>query len=103
MTSGRSADTARTTASRSSVGANAYKIELEPFHGWLLKNTFAMALNGMPRRDEIYTRLGGHLPEENREALLRQEVAECVHMLRQVADSMRNLFERLGLEDMRKV
>ena len=90
-------------ASMNEVGANAYKIELEPFHGWLLKNTFAMALNGMPRRDEIYMRLGGHLPEENREALLRAEVAECVHMLRQVADSMRNLFEQLGLEDMRKV
>ena len=62
-----------------------------------------MALNGMPRRDEIYARLGGHLPEENRQALLRQEVAECIAMLRQVVESMRNLFEQLGLEDMRKV
>ena len=81
----------------------AYQMELEPFHGWLLKSTFAVALNGFPNRDEIFVRIGAHLPEERREALLRVEVDECIGMLKQVVDSMRSLFEELGLEDMRKV
>ena len=83
-----------------------YKLELEPFHGWLLKNTFAVAMNGMPSREDVFERLGPHLmhqPQETRERLVLREVGECDVMLRQVIDSMRNLFEELGLEDMRKV
>ena len=48
-------------------------------------------------------RLGSHLPEADRERLLLVEISECLVELRQVVDSMRSLFEELGLEDMRKV
>ena len=85
------------------VGVEAYQLELEPFHGWLLKSTFAMALNGFPHRTEIFERLGSHLPEENRDRLLQVEVEQCIEMLKQVVDSMRSLFEELGLENTRKV
>ena len=36
--------------SMSEVGAVAYRLELEPFHSWFLKNTFSMAINALPRR-----------------------------------------------------
>ena len=86
------------------VGVEAYQLELEPFHNWLLKSTFAMALNGFPHREEIVNRLGAHLePPEQRESLLKLEVEQCIEMLHQVVHSMRSLFEELGLEDMRKV
>ena len=64
---------------------------------------FTMALNGMPRRDEIVERLGGHLAEDERDRKLCLEVGECIEMLREVTDCMRALFEELDLEDTRKV
>ena len=82
----------------------AYAQHLEPFHNWLLKSTFAMALNGFPQREEIVNRLGAHLePPEQRESLLKVEVEQCIEMLHKVVHTMRSLFEELGLEDMRKV
>ena len=62
-----------------------------------------MALSGFPRKEEIHERLGGHLPEAERSKGVMLEVGACVLELRQVVDSMRALFEELGLEDMRKV
>ena len=85
------------------MGGNAYRLELEPYHNWLLKQTFAMGLNGMPRRKDIFDRIGAHLPEDDRERLVLLEVAECNKHLKLVVDAMRSLFEELGLEDMRKV
>ena len=85
------------------VGVEAYQLELEPFHNWLLKSTFAMALNGFPNREEIINRLGAHLPIEQRDSMLKHEVEQCLEMLHQVVHTMRSLFEELGLEDMRKV
>ena len=37
-----------TSASLSSKCRTAYGAILEPFHGWLLKNTFSMALAAVP-------------------------------------------------------
>ena len=87
----------------SEVGTRAYRLELEPFHNWLIKQTFAMALNGMPRRQDVVVRLGGHLPEGERERLLSREMEVCNQTIQKVIDAMRSLFEELGLEDMRKV
>ena len=85
------------------VGASAYRLELEPFHGWLLKNTFAVAMQAMPRKEEVIGKLGAHLPEVGRETAVRREVTECMEMIRGVVDSMRGLYVELDLEDMRKV
>ena len=56
------------------MGATAYRLELEPFHNWWLKQTFTMALNGMPRRKEIFSRLeagGGEFATKTRSVLGR--------------------------------
>ena len=86
------------------VGSEAYRLELEPFHNWLLKQTFSMALTGFPARKEIFERLGGHAPEgHERDRLVPLELQQVLAQLHLVVDSMRSLFEELGLEDMRKV
>ena len=86
------------------VGANAYRMELEPYHGWLLKQTFSMALNGFPSREHIYLNIGSHLPETgDKEAAVKEEVRQANEQIQLVVESMRNLYEELGLEDMRKV
>ena len=93
-------DESKTT---SEVTAYAYKTELEPFHGWLLAGTFNVALSVIPSREEVYERLGPHLPEGNRTKLLHMEVSECLELLRSVIHSMTQLFIELDLEDTRKV
>ena len=87
------------------VARGAYTISLEPFHGWLLKNTFGVAMGGMPRKDEFINRLmdAPQLSEEERTRICERELGECVETTRVVIDAMRALFEELELEDLRKV
>ena len=85
------------------VGGEAYRLELEPFHNWLLKQTFSMALTGFPARKEIFTRLGAHVQESDRDRIVPLELQQVLAQLHLVVESMRSLFEELDLEDMRKV
>merc|ERR1712146_681006 len=77
------------------VAFASYRSNLEPFHGWLLKNTFHMALNGMPRRDEFMQRLPPTLKEPEREQICVQEMQEAVEVSQQIIDTMRLLFQEL--------
>ena len=83
----------------------AYATSLEQYHGWLLKNTFGVAMGGMPRRDELIARLmeAPSLSEEERTRICERELGECVAITKVVIESMRELFEELELEDLRKV
>ena len=87
------------------IGGAAYKSHLEPFHGWFLKNTFGMALNGMPSRDEILLRLGDPtcLDRAERDRKLLVEIEGLIEVFTLTTDVMRALSEELDLEDTRKV
>ena len=69
----------------------AYSEHLEPFHNWLLKNTFAVALNGIPTRREIFQRLGPHLQGGRREQIVAQELREYAEVVKQLTDYLRGL------------
>ena len=51
----------------SKIAKEAYAEHLEPYHGWLLKNTFAAALSAIPSRNEFLSRLAPAVPPANRE------------------------------------
>mmetsp|Transcript_19061 Transcript_19061/g.41195 ORF Transcript_19061/g.41195 Transcript_19061/m.41195 type:complete len:222 (+) Transcript_19061:324-989(+) len=92
------------SGSLQSIARAAYSAQLEQFHGWLLKNTFMMALNGMPSRDELIQRLAPNVKQPmERENLCVQEMRECVSVTQQIIRIMCSLFDELDLEDIRKV
>jgi len=41
------------------LAAEAYAIELEEFHNWVVRSTFQLAMNAMPSKEEILARLRG--------------------------------------------
>uniref|UniRef100_A0A7S0L6Q5 Glycolipid transfer protein domain-containing protein n=1 Tax=Coccolithus braarudii TaxID=221442 RepID=A0A7S0L6Q5_9EUKA len=82
----------------------AYTSQLEQYHGWLLKNTFTMALSAMPSREEFMQRLAPTVKQKmEREALCIQEMRECTEASQVIIKVMCNLFDELDLEDSRKV
>ncbi len=97
------------TMTMSDVAAAAYRMHLEPFHGWFLKNTFTLTLNGVPSRESVLQKICGsrrlshETHERDSELAAVREIRECIDVLRVVVDGMRALFEELDLEDMRKV
>ena len=61
----------------SKIAKEAYAEHLEPYHGWLLKNTFAAALSAIPSRNEFLSRLAPAVPPANRERVCYAELREC--------------------------
>eukprot|EP00962_Isochrysis_galbana_P040399 scaffold14623_cov134-Isochrysis_galbana.AAC.2 len=89
--------------SLSSKCRTAYASILEPYHGWLLKNTFNMVLSAVPSRDEFIARLApGVKPKHVRRAVCFGDIHECVPLMEEVVAILQQLFEELDLEDKRK-
>jgi len=93
-----------TSASLSSKCRTAYGAILEPFHGWLLKNTFSMALAAVPSRDEFVARLSpNHLSSKAvRRSACFSDIRVAIPLMEQVVAQLRALFAELDLEDTRK-
>ena len=89
-------------ATPSAAARAAYGVHLEAYHGWVLKQSYNVALNTMPRRDEVMQRLYPRVPPVEREAIYALEARECVLVLSRVVDAMRSVFEELDLEDVRR-
>ena len=81
----------------------AYAEHLEPFHNWLLKNTFTVAFNGMPSRVEVFNRYAPNVPKARKQEVVAKELRECLVAQSKVLDSLLALFHELDLEDTRKV
>jgi hypothetical protein len=76
---------------------------LRRYHSWWLKNTFRVALNGMPKRAEFVQRLAPSIPDASeRERIVLAELKECVEVQTRAVELMRVLFTELDLEDTRK-
>ena len=76
---------------------------LEPYHSWLLKNTFRMGLGGLPTREDFYTRLAPRMRvADEREQICLQEIRDFAQVTGQVIAAIRALYEELELTDERK-
>lgn len=81
----------------------AYASILEPFHGWLLKQTFNMVLSAVPSRDEFIARLSPNIHSRSRRrSVFFADVNECIPLMEDVVTALQELFNELDLEDMRK-
>jgi len=86
----------------SSAMRAAYDAHLEPYHGWVLKQAYQVALNGVPKREEALQKFFPRVQPNERQDLYTLEARECVVVLSRVVDAMRMLFEELDLEDVRR-
>jgi len=80
----------------------AYDAHLEPYHGWVLKQAYQVALNGVPKREEALQKFFPRVQPNERQDVYTLEARECVVVLSRVVDAMRMLFEELDLEDVRR-
>ena len=90
-------------AALAGMAKDAYGKHLEPYHSWLLKNTFRMGLGGVPKRDDVLRKLGPTLSDAERDRTCIRDMGEVVRLLGVVVDSLRRDFAELDLEDTRKV
>ena len=74
---------------------------LQPYHSWLLRNTFRMGMSGLPKRDDVFAKL--RAPGSDDEALLLEQMRECSEQMNVTISLMRGLYLELDLEDVRKV
>ena len=76
---------------------------LEPFHGWLLRNTFMMAFATLPSRDECLRRLAPRIKQKNlRKEMCCSDIGECVPLMLRLVNHLESHFSELDLEDLRK-
>ena len=116
----------KSTEPSSAFGIRAYAAELEPYHGFILRNTFRTALRALPSRKEMLGNmasaptdsmaLGATWPEwkdsaaageglspEERMAACLVELRECSDATKRVSDVVQAQLDELGLRDDRKL
>ena len=85
---------------------NAYDKHLSPYHGWALRKIFPASLSQMPERQVFLAKFGGiDVTELDDEyvSLIAEKLTSLVRTWDPLLSSWKELFERLGLEDLRKV
>jgi len=84
----------------------AYVKHLAPFHGWMLQKVFPASLTQMSSRDAIISKFAG-VPLDSLDSEVDREVSRklksLVSIWRPLIDVWESDFERLGLEDVRRV
>lgn len=84
----------------------SYNNHLKPFHGWALSKLFSASLTQMPEREAFIAKFGG-VDLENLNDERDAEVVRKIKVLVEAWDPMlrcwKEDFERLGLEDTRRV
>jgi len=85
---------------------SAYTKHLRPYHGWALSKLFSASLSQMPQREAFIAKFGGvdmdELTEEC-DALVARKLKMLVEAWDPLLSSWKEDFERLGLEDTRRV
>eukprot|EP00617_Octactis_speculum_P018757 CAMPEP_0185753750 /NCGR_PEP_ID=MMETSP1174-20130828/12461_1 /TAXON_ID=35687 /ORGANISM="Dictyocha speculum, Strain CCMP1381" /LENGTH=529 /DNA_ID=CAMNT_0028431729 /DNA_START=66 /DNA_END=1655 /DNA_ORIENTATION=- len=110
----------------SAFGLRAYAAELEPYHGFLLRNTFRPGLLALPSRKEMLGKMasaptnsmaldtpwpgwketaaaGESLTSEERMAACLVELRECSDATKSVTNAVQAQLDELGLRDDRKL
>lgn len=85
---------------------DAYTKHLSPFHGWALRKLFPASLSQMPDRHVFMAKFGGISEEElndEYDRMIAKKLKLLVSAWDPLIDSWKNEYERLGLEDTRRV
>jgi hypothetical protein len=85
---------------------NAYTKHLSPFHGWALRKVFPASLANMPDRQTFIAKFGGISVEELNEEydkMVAKKLKTLVKTWDPLIGKWESEFERLGLEDTRRV
>jgi len=84
----------------------AYEKHLAPYHGWALQKIFPASLSQMPDRRAFLAKFGGveidELSDEHDREIARK-LRSLIGTWDPLLSSWKGLFEKLGLEDTRKV
>ena len=119
------ADTENTESS-TAFGIRAYSAELEPFHGFIFRNTFRAGLNALPSRKDMLGSMalmpsesmglsarwkgweesaaaGEGLTPDERMAVCLVELRECSEVTKRVTNMVQAQLDELGLRDDRKL
>ncbi len=85
---------------------DSYQKNLSPYHGWMLQKVFPMSLSQMPDREMFIAKFGGveinALKDEKKEEIVKQ-LKSLVSTWDPILKTWKNEFERLNLEDVRRV
>ena len=84
----------------------AYGRHLAPYHGWALRKIFPASLSQMPGRDAFVAKFGGMTVEEldgESDRAVSRKLQALVSTWDPLIRSWKAEFERLGLEDTRRV
>ncbi|KAL9186121.1 hypothetical protein ACHAXT_005359 [Thalassiosira profunda] len=85
---------------------DAYYKTLSPYHGWMLQKAFPLSFSSMPDRTVFLAKFGGREPDDLDEAYERDVVKKLKALVatwEPIIDVWSNEFERLDLEDPRRV
>lgn len=85
---------------------DAYSKHLSPFHGWALRKVFPASLSQMPDRSVFIAKFGGIKVEElndEYDKMIAKKLKSLVNTWDPLISSWKEEFERLGLEDTRRV
>jgi hypothetical protein len=90
------------------AASEVYRRDVEPYHGFLLRNIFKTALQALPSRSEMIRRLalGGNTPgtpPPEQIERLRHDLKRCVDVTSRVVASLRGMLADLSLHDDQKV
>lgn len=88
----------------SDAARDAYRLHLQPFHGWALRQLFSVSFSSMPRRD-ILAKLGGFQSQKFGDIEERATVEDLkwlVSVWQPILTQWQRTFEELGLEDVRR-
>jgi len=88
------------------AASESYDRHLSPYHGWMLRTVFPASFSQMPGREVFLSKFGEMEMDElddEREAAVANKLGAFIETLDPLLDAWRGEFDRLGLEDTRRV
>ena len=104
--SGVGGGTITTSTSPRDAAYMAYTKHLSPYHGWALRKVFPASLSHMPDRQTFLAKFGGIKIDELTDDYSRdisRKLRSLIATWKPLLSSWKDEFDRLGLEDMRRV
>ena len=81
---------------------SAYGDELQPYHKWLLRQTFHLTISQAPSYTELAYAAGPGLGDAERDQVLHEEIEALLRAGEQLVKALADAFEELELEDVRR-
>merc|ERR1719231_2253290 len=81
---------------------SAYGDELQPYHKWLLRQTFHLTISQAPSYTELAYAAGPGLGDAERDQVLHEEIEALLRAGEPLVKALADAFEELELEDVRR-